>query len=99
DDRYTSVEQLADDVRRVIERRPVRARTQTLRYRASRFVRRNAGSVATAALVLVLILAGTIGIVAQRNLAMASEARAVSEAARARAEADKASAVAGFLTD
>jgi len=99
DDRYASVEQLADDVRRVLDRRPVRARTQTWRYRAGRFVRRNAASVATAALILVLILAGTIGIVAQRNLAIASEARAVSEAARARAEADKASAVAGFLTD
>src|SRR6185503_3766376 len=55
DDRYASVEQLADDVRRVLEHRPVRARTQTWTYRAQKFVRRNAASVATAALVVVLI--------------------------------------------
>ncbi|HKW03379.1 MAG TPA: serine/threonine-protein kinase [Vicinamibacterales bacterium] len=99
DDRYSSVEQLADDVRRVLEHRPVRARTQTWRYRAVRFARRHAGGLTTAALVLLLVMSGAAGIIAQRNRALASEARAVSEAARARAEAEKASAVASFLTD
>jgi tetratricopeptide (TPR) repeat protein len=99
DDRYASVEQLADDVRRAMEHRPVRARTQTWRYRGSRFVRRHAGAVATAVFVLILVVSGVIAIVGQRNRALASEGLAVSEAARARAEAGKASAVAGFLTD
>jgi len=99
DDRYASVEQLADDVRRVLEHRPVRARTQTWTYRAQKFVRRNAASVATAVLVVVLIVTGGAGIVSQRNRAMASERRAVDEATKARAEAAKASEVARFLTD
>jgi serine/threonine protein kinase/tetratricopeptide (TPR) repeat protein len=99
DDRYASVEQLADDVRRVLEHRPVRARTQTWTYRAEKFVRRNAGGVATAALVVVLIASGAIGIVGQRNRALASEQRALTEATRARAEAAKASEVSRFLID
>jgi len=99
DDRYASVEQLADDVRCVLEHRPVRARTQTWTYRAQKFVRRNAASVTTAALVAVLIGTGGVGIVSQRNRAIASELRAVDEATKARAEAAKASEVARFLTD
>jgi len=99
DDRYASVEQFADDVRRVTEHRPVRARTQTWPYRAQTFVRRHAAAVATAAMVVVLITAGAAGIVAQRNRAIASEANAVTEANNAKAEAAKASEVARFLTD
>ncbi|HUU35828.1 MAG TPA: serine/threonine-protein kinase, partial [Vicinamibacterales bacterium] len=99
DDRYASVEQLADDVRRVIECRPVRARTQTWAYRSRRFVRRNAAAVATATLVALLLVVSGVEIVRQRNLAIASEARAVHEADTARTEAEKASEVARFLTE
>jgi tetratricopeptide (TPR) repeat protein len=99
DDRYASVEQLADDVRRVIECRPVRARTQTWTYRGSRFIRRNAVGVATAALVALLLAVSVVAIVNQRNRAVASEAAAVREAANAQAEAAKASEVARFLTE
>ena len=99
DDRYASVEQLADDVRRVIEHRPVRARAQTLTYRTQQFIRRHAAGVVTAAVIAAIATAGAAGIVIQRNRAIASEQKAVNEAARARAEADKASEVARFLTD
>jgi tetratricopeptide (TPR) repeat protein len=99
DDRYASVERLADDVRRVLEHRPVRARTQTWTYRTSRFVRRHALGVGTAAVVLLLVAASGIAVVRERNRAVASEARAVREAANARTEAAKASEVARFLTD
>jgi tetratricopeptide (TPR) repeat protein len=99
DDRYSSVEQLADDVRRVMEHRPVRARMQTWAYRSRKFVRRNAAAVAVAAVMAALVAAGGVGVLLQRNRAVASERLAVTEAARARAEADKAAAVAGFLTD
>jgi serine/threonine protein kinase/tetratricopeptide (TPR) repeat protein len=92
DDRYASVEQLADEVRRVIEHRPVRARTQTWSYRTRRFVRRNAVGVAVAAAAALLLATTGATIVHQRNLALASEARAVREAA-------KASEVARFLTE
>ncbi len=99
DDRYASVEQLADDVRRVTELRPVRARTQTWTYRSRRFVGRNVAAVATAALVVLMLVASGVAIVRQRNLAIASEARAVREADTARTEAAKASEVARFLTE
>jgi len=53
--RYASVEQLSDDIRRHLEGLPVRARPDTMRYRVSKFVRRNAPSV-TIASVIVLAL-------------------------------------------
>jgi tetratricopeptide (TPR) repeat protein len=99
DDRYASVEQLADDVRRVMEHRPVLARQATPGYRARKFVRRHAAVVATAALIVVLVATGVVAVVMQRNRALASESRAIDEAARAHVEAEKASAVARFLTD
>ena len=99
DDRYASVEQLADDVRNVIGQRPVRARTHTWTYRTQKFVRRHAVIVAAASLAAALVMAGGLAIVSQRNRAVASEARAVAEAAIARAEAEKATAVSQFLTN
>ena len=99
DDRYSSVEQLADDVRRALEHRPVRARAQTWSYRGLKFVRRHALGVGTAALFAGLAAAAATAVVIQRNRALAHEARAVEEAARARAEAAKAAEVARFLTD
>jgi tetratricopeptide (TPR) repeat protein len=99
DDRYASVEQLADDVRRALEHRPVRARTQTLRYRASRFVRRHVFGVGAAAAIVLVAAAGTLAVVRERNRALASEARAVRAAAEARTEAAKAAEVARFLVE
>ena len=99
DDRYASVEQLANDVRNVIGQRPVRARTQTWIYRTQKFVRRHAVIVAAASLAAAVGMAGGLAIVSQRNRAVASEARAVAEAATARAEAEKATAVSQFLTN
>ena len=99
EDRYDSVEQLADDVRRAIEHRPVRARTQTWRYRSTRFVRRNALAVATAGAFALLLAASAVAVVRERNRALASEAQAVAEAARAHAEATKATEVSRFLVE
>ncbi|HEV7500478.1 MAG TPA: serine/threonine-protein kinase, partial [Vicinamibacteria bacterium] len=62
--RYASVDQLSGDVRRHLERLPVIARPDTMRYRAGKFVRRNRGLVATAAVLslsLVVALAVAIG--------------------------------------
>ena len=47
--RYESAAQLADDVRRHLEHEPVRARPQTVGYRARTFVRRHRGKVAAVA--------------------------------------------------
>lgn len=59
--RYRSVEQLADDILRHLENRPVMARPDTLLYRLSRFTVRNRWAIA-AGLALVLSLAAGAGI-------------------------------------
>src|SRR5262249_6331411 len=58
--RYSSVEQLSEDIQRHLDGLPVRARSDTFSYRASKFIRRN--KIAAAATMLV-ILSLAIGIV------------------------------------
>jgi serine/threonine-protein kinase len=82
-ERYSSVTALADDLRRYLSNEPIRARPETLSYRAIKFVRRNRTAVALAALA---ILAGAVGVAAtwmqvrtartQRDLAVRQFARA-----------------------
>lgn len=55
--RYVSAEQFSEDVRRYLEGKPVKARGDSLGYRATKFVRRNPAGVAAASLVLALLLA------------------------------------------
>src|SRR5262249_1225628 len=59
--RYESAAQLAQDLRRHLDDEPVQARSPTLRYRASKFVKRNRVPVAAAAAVF---LALTVGLAA-----------------------------------
>ncbi len=99
EDRYDSIEQLADDVRCAIEYRPVRARTQTWAYRGSRFIRRHSFAVATAAAFALLLVVSVAAVVRERNRALSSEAQAVAAAGRAQAEATKAKEVSGFLVE
>jgi tetratricopeptide (TPR) repeat protein len=56
--RYISVEQLADDIRRYLERRPIVARQDTFGYRAGKFVRRNRVGVASAAVIVLTLVGG-----------------------------------------
>jgi serine/threonine-protein kinase len=81
--RYGSVEQFSEDVGRVLEGLPVRARKPTLSYRSSKFVRRHKSSVAAAVIFLISIAAFSITIVRERN--------------RAEKEAAKAEAISRFL--
>jgi serine/threonine protein kinase/tetratricopeptide (TPR) repeat protein len=90
DRRYPSVTALADDIRRHRQQRPVRARPESLRYRAGRFVRRNRVGVIAAMLVLASMFAGVAATL--RQAAQAREA-----AARAQHEADRAVSVKRFL--
>ncbi len=80
-ERYRSVTELADDVRRFLRHEPIGARPDTLQYRTLRFVQRRAGAVATAAaLVLllgVLIAVHTIQVSAERDRAQREAAKAV----------------------
>jgi non-specific serine/threonine protein kinase/serine/threonine-protein kinase len=82
--RYGSVEQLAGDVRRHLEGRPVLARPDTLRYRAGKFARRNRVAVAAGAVVLLALVGGTVATASQARAAREQARRA--EAAQARAE-------------
>jgi len=75
-ERYSSVEQLAADIRRRLEGRPVSARQGTLRYRAVKFVLRNQVPVAAGALAAAALLAGVIGVAWQGSVALAARARA-----------------------
>ncbi|MEZ4457551.1 MAG: serine/threonine-protein kinase [Gemmatimonadales bacterium] len=97
DRRYGSVTALADDVRRHLEGRPVLARRGTLRYRASRFVRRNRAGVAAGAIALVAAGAGLVGTVSQARRAERAAAAALAERDRTELEKARAEQIAGVL--
>ena len=74
--RYTSAQELADDVRRCLERRPVVARRDTLGYRVASFVRRNTGSVAATCVILLSLVVGAIATTWQWRNAVVERTRA-----------------------
>jgi serine/threonine protein kinase len=76
--RYSSVEQFTDDLRRFLSGQPVHARLPTLRYRAAKFVRRNAAAVSATLLVVIASV-----------IAVGWIARAEHTASRERARADQ----------
>ena len=97
DRRYDSVEQFADDVRRVIAGEPVRAKSPTWSYRTRRFVRRHRVSVA-AGTIGVLLLAATSGMLAWQRLEIGRERDRAREAERRAAlDAQAANQVTEFL--
>jgi serine/threonine protein kinase/tetratricopeptide (TPR) repeat protein len=69
DERYTSVEALASDVRAILESRPVQARSGDAWYRARKFLRRHRSAVATAVLVFVSLGVGLYTTNRQRAIA------------------------------
>jgi eukaryotic-like serine/threonine-protein kinase len=79
--RYSSVHDLAEDLRRHLAGRPVHALPDTVRYRSGKFVRRNRVGVAAAALVVLSLIGGFLGTAWQARLATAEAERA--EAVRA----------------
>jgi serine/threonine-protein kinase len=83
--RFGTAEQMGADIRRHLDGLPVRARRDTWRYRAFKFVRRHPVGVAAAS-AFVLLLAG---------FTLMSEV----QSARTAAERDKAEQLAGFLVD
>lgn len=89
--RYASVARLADDLRRVLEGRPVAARPDTLGYRTSRFVRRYRVAVASACVAAFAMAAGTGVSVWQAARAGAASARYLEQLGRA----NEASGLAG----
>src|SRR5262249_14183201 len=101
--RYASSQELADDLRRYLEDKPIRARRPTLLEKSVKWSRRHSSVVASAAALLVLTVVGlSIGMLilgqeqrqTARNLklARANQARADQSAAESRA-------VVSFLVD
>jgi tetratricopeptide (TPR) repeat protein/predicted Ser/Thr protein kinase len=74
--RYSTVAAFADDLRRHLEGRPVRARPATLRYRASRFVARNKLAVTAGVLLFITLLAGIAATLWQARVAQQQAALA-----------------------
>lgn len=83
--RYQSVEQLSEDIRRYLKGRTVRARQDTVFYRASKFIRRHKFGVGVAALILMLLVGFGITMAIQ--------------AARIARERDRANQVTEFLVE
>jgi serine/threonine-protein kinase len=90
--RYPSAAAFAEDVQRYLDSRPVRARPDTLGYRAHKFVRRNAVQVAVAAAAFVTLGATT-------GVTLVQSRRVARESARVARERDKALEVRGFLLE
>ncbi len=88
--RYPSVAALAADLIAFLERRPIAARADTMRYRLSKFVRRHRVAVAAGAVVFSALLLALSVSVRQTRLANAA-------AEAARLEARRAERVKGFL--
>jgi eukaryotic-like serine/threonine-protein kinase len=58
--RYQSVDQLAEDIHRFLDGRPILARKDSLSYRAGKFVRRHRLMIAAAAVVVASLLSGIV---------------------------------------
>jgi eukaryotic-like serine/threonine-protein kinase len=67
--RYASAEHFAEDIRRHLGSLPVRARPDTFRYRASKFVARHRKGVLVAAGVAAILVALMVGIVWEAHIA------------------------------
>jgi serine/threonine protein kinase len=74
--RYASVEHLIDDLYRWLRGETILGRPQSVGYRASRFVARHRVAVATAALLLVSLIAATVWSINQTRIARRESDRA-----------------------
>jgi len=74
--RYSSVEALADDLRRHLQGLPVSARGDSWSYRAGKFVTRHKVGVAASALVVMAVAGGAAATVREARIASANERRA-----------------------
>ena len=75
-ERYATVEQLSEDIRRHLDGLPVQARRGTAAYRLRKFVARHAAAVAVAAGVTALLLASVVVSVREARRARVEAARA-----------------------
>jgi len=86
--RYVSAQELGDDVQRFLEHRPVRARAPTLRYRATRLLRRRWPVALAMACALLVLAAFTWRLALENARARAAEQEAKRQAATAERVSD-----------
>jgi serine/threonine protein kinase/tetratricopeptide (TPR) repeat protein len=82
-ERYASVGAFADDLRRYLKCEPIKARPDTLRYRAGKFARRHRGGLFIALLALAGVAAGITGMLLQARTARVQRDLALRQLARA----------------
>ncbi|MBV9926829.1 MAG: protein kinase [Acidobacteria bacterium] len=82
--RYSSAELLSEDIRRHLDGLPVSARADTFTYRVSKFVERNRASTIAAALVLLTLVVGVVGMSWEAVRAERERARAEKRFAQVR---------------
>ena len=74
--RYSSVQDLSEDLRAYLAGLPVSARGEAFGYRAGKFIKRHKLSLAAAVVFAVVVLAGAIAIVREARIARMQQARA-----------------------
>ncbi len=80
--RYISVQHFSEDIKRYIEGRPVAANTDTMFYRANKFIKRHMIGVSVTLLVITLLISSGIIIIYQANIAAKERDKANIEAAK-----------------
>ena len=76
DRRYSSVEQLAEDIRKHLDGRPVTARKSSWTYKTGKFIRRHKTGMAAAALILIAVTGGITATFREARIAAANQKRA-----------------------
>jgi eukaryotic-like serine/threonine-protein kinase len=84
-ERYASVAALAEDLQRYLKHQPISARSDTLTYRATKFIRRNRTVVMLATLALIAAAAGVAGTLMQTRTARSQRDLAYRQLLRAEA--------------
>jgi serine/threonine protein kinase/tetratricopeptide (TPR) repeat protein len=97
--RYSTASDLAADITRHLNEKPIIARPPSNIYNIGKFVRRNKIGVTTAALVIIAIVIGGVAATIGFVKATRAERLAKQESERASREADAAEQVSNFLVD
>jgi serine/threonine-protein kinase len=95
--RYSSVEQLSEDIRRYLVGLPVIARKDTFAYRASKFITRNKVKVAAAALIALTLIGGIVATGWQARVAARHAKLATEQLDKAKVETAKAERISAFM--
>lgn len=96
--RYPNAAALREDLLRVLDRRPVSARRDTVAYRTARFVTRHRAAAVLLSLLVIALVVGTVTATRFAMLAKEEAVRADQKAAQALKDAKRYEGVSRFLT-